>query len=56
MEIELNNTVNKTQIEINYFIRDKHTMKTVKHNNSNVSVGSRMSCYRFLIDYSVRAQ
>ena len=34
MEIELNNTVNKTQIEINYFNRDMLTMKTVKHNNA----------------------
>ena len=33
MEIELNNKVNKTEIEIKSFIRDKLTMKTVKHNN-----------------------
>ena len=34
MEIELINTVNKSHIEIEYFIRDKLTMKTVKHNNA----------------------
>ena len=33
MEIELN-TVNKSHIEIDYFIRDKFTMKTVKDNNA----------------------
>ena len=33
LEIELNNTVNKTQIEIDYFVRDKLATKRVKQNN-----------------------
>ena len=33
LKIELNNTVNKTQIEIDYFVRDKLATKTVKQNN-----------------------
>ena len=33
LKIELNNTVNKTQIEIDYSVRDKLATKTVKQNN-----------------------
>ena len=56
LEIELNNTVNKTQIEIDYFVRDKLATKRVKQNNGQRDDWQHDVFYRLLIGYSIRVQ